>query len=98
MLTAIKTYFPATPAALVADLLKMSTDGAAYSFSACFGKVRVYRAACPSKLPDSCLESTRLFAACNDLGEDGLIAYRGKLRGFSSAAVIREQNRAVGCQ
>ena len=70
-----------------------NTHGGAWSFASVFGKVWFYQAASPSRLPDYLHGETTMYG-----GEEGLLAYKGKLRGFTKAQIIREQNRAIGCE
>ena len=46
-----------------------------------------YQADSPSKLPDWLINLSR-----------NKLAFKGQIRGFSPAAVIREQNRGVTCE
>jgi hypothetical protein len=55
-------------------------------------EVEYIRYASPSRIPDS------LYDLCRPLGEEPPVGYKGKLVGFTKAAIIREQNRATGCE
>lgn len=79
--------------AIDAKLIELSMSGGAWvaSFPG-FGREAVLlRFSVPSRVPDHYQQSPNPFY-------EPRIAFRGKLCGFSKAAVIREQNRAIGCE
>lgn len=49
----------------------------------------------PSSIPDQFSETTRNIRDLNGWRESGTLAWRGELRGFSDAVMIREDRRAM---
>ena len=75
---------------LKARLIELSkTEGGAWAYSVTpfTHETTFYQAASPSKLPDWLMDLSRK-----------TVAYKGKLRRFSPAAMLREQNRGITCQ
>ena len=80
--------------AIKLELIARSNDGGAWvamrkPFSS---EVEFRRYQSPSRIPD------RIYDLCRPLAEEPPVGYRGGLTGFTPAAKIREQNRAIGCE
>lgn len=76
-------------------LAERSEDGGAWvAWAIVFSnRVRLYRFANPSSVPDRFVDGMRMW---DMRGKQ--IGWKGRNRGFTEAAVIREQNRGVSCQ
>lgn len=73
-------------------LVELSRDGRAWAYSVVPFSHDVTFApfASPCRVPDGYREEMVL--------TDHKIAYNGKLVNFTKAAIVREQNRGIGCQ
>ncbi len=94
----IETREFASEAELETRLIELSrNDQRAFCATvAPFSRVTTIHAfANPSRTPDHMIDVAVKFGS---IEADRCIAYRGVMRGFTKAAVIREQNRGIGCE
>lgn len=81
---------------IYATLAERSKDGKAWvaaiaPFARSSDDITYYSFASPSRVPDHHIES-------GTVGYKPMIGWKGKVHGFTNAAMIREQNRGIGCE